>query len=185
VLSSRCRAILCAKLRQLANTPPVPQPIPPIQIQNNLVWNSDNAASVGANNPGAPGTHAVCDLFNNAQDGSSLYIYALMTFNLGTESIRVQQVQGHTPGTSQGPSYSVNAGGGQPPGILYIDQIAGSTQPNTDPYIFGTLSNQDEYIIPAGPIMILPPGYSMRLLNNAVQFGFQCWIYYLSQRYSR
>jgi hypothetical protein len=145
-------------------------------------WYFNHAASVGANNPGSPGTHAVVDLFNDAQDGSLLYIYELMTFNLGTESIRVQQFNGHTAGASSGPTYPVNPNVGKLPGFVYIDQIAGATQPNTDPYIFGTLSNQDEYINPHGPIMIVPPGYSCRLLNNAVQFGFQFWIYYVALR---
>ena len=156
-------------------------------VRNTPDWYFNNACSVGTNNPGAPGLHAVCDLFNNAQDGSNFYVYGLMTFNLGTASIRVQQIQGHAPGTGgpgagNGPAYAVNASGGQPPGLLYIDFIAGATQPITDPYIFSTLSNIDEYILPTGPLMIIPPGYSLRLLNNAVAFGFQCWIYYVTLR---
>jgi|SRR5579859_1019326 len=145
-------------------------------------WFFNLTASVGANNPGASGTHAVCDLFNDAQDGSLLYIYAIESFNQGTVSIRVQQVHGHTAGTSDGPSYPINPNVGQLPGHLYIDQIAGFTQPNTDPYIFSVGALADEFIQPGGPAMILPPGYSCRLYNNAVAFGFTCWFYYVVLR---
>lgn len=148
-------------------------------FRNTPDWFFNNAASVGANNPGAPGTNAVCDLFNNATDGSLLYIYAIESFNQGTESIRVQQFHGHTGGTSDGPAYSINPLVGTPFGHLYIDQIAGISNPVTDPYIFSVNALADEFVQPDGPAMIVPPGYSCRLYNNAVAFGFTCWFYYV------
>lgn len=151
-------------------------------FRNTPDWFFNLAASVGANNPGSAGTNAVCDLFNDASDGSLLYIYAIESFNLGTQSIRVQQFSGHVTGGTSGPSYAVNPNVGKLPGTLYIAQIAGISQPNTDPYIFSVNSTSDEYINPGGPVMIVPPGYSCRLYNNAVAFGFTCWFYYVVLR---
>lgn len=151
-------------------------------FRNTPDWFFNQAASVGANNPGAAGTNAVCDLYNDAPDGSLLYIYSIESFNQGTQSIRVQQFKGHTAGASQGRSYPINPNMAQPPGTLFIDQIAGLSQPTTDPYIFSVNSTSDEFVQPGGPAMILPPGFSCRLYNNAVAFGFTCWFYYVVLR---
>lgn len=145
-------------------------------------WFFNRAASVGANNPGQAGSFAVTDLYNNAQDGSLLYIYAIESFNQGTESIRVQQVHGHVAGAQDGPAYPINPNVGTLPGHLYIDQVSNFDKPITDPYIFSVNATADEFVQPGGPCMIVPPGYSCRLANNALAWGFTCWFYYVALR---
>jgi hypothetical protein len=78
MLSSRCRAILCAKLRQLANTPPSPAPVPPPPIQpppsRNIKQMAGAAFGTGAL---ALGDLGAIGLLNTSQRGEWFVIWDL------------------------------------------------------------------------------------------------------------
>jgi hypothetical protein len=147
--------------------------------RNSPDWLVESACSVGANNPGAVGLFACTDLFNESQSGQYLWVYAITLFNFGSGSIRVQGVQGNCGGVS-GPGYALVVGQAPAAGTLFINQVASNPRPNTDPYI--TSASQSpviDVIEPGGPIMVVPPGYSLRLVSNQTQFGFVGWLYYV------
>ncbi len=147
-------------------------------FRNTPDWFFNRAASVGANNPGQVGLFSVTDLFNDATDGSLLYVYEVYLQNSGAFSCRIQQVQGNCGGVT-GPGYPVNFAIGSLPGSLFIGQLASIARPNTDPYISSVNTPAIDFIKPPGPVAIVPPGYSLRVANNQPQFGFIVWFYYV------
>lgn len=153
--------------------------------RNSPDWLVENAASVGANNPGLPGLFCCTDLFNDSAAGQYLWVYKVVVGNSGTFSIRVQQVQGNCGGVS-GPSYPVVIGSPQLPGTLFINQIASHAAPNTDPYITDASSAAlVDLIDPPGPVCVISPGFSLRLVNNQTDFGFVAWFYYVVKNGTR
>ncbi len=85
MLSSRCRAILCAKLRALASAPPVPQPIPPSTIQPPPVPNARRlyGASFGIG-PASIGDLVGSGIVNRQASGDWLVIWDLQVFAAGS-----------------------------------------------------------------------------------------------------
>lgn len=140
-------------------------------------WALD-AYAVGANNPSATGKFAVTDLYNNGQAGQILHVWDLYIQNSGSESIRVQQVQGNVGGPNgpPWPIYFNNKGG---IGQIYYNQVASRTSPASDMYITSVNTPVIDRINPPGPVAIIPPGWSLRLINNQTDFGFIAWFYYL------
>jgi hypothetical protein len=142
-------------------------------------WLVENAHSVGANNPGAVGLFACTDLYNDSQGSDYLWVYKVTIGNSGTFSIRAQQVQGNCGGVS-GPGYCVVIGQAAQAGMLFVNQLASFNRPNTDPYLTDASSAAlVDYIDPPGPVCVIPPGFSLRLVNNQTQFGFVAWFYYV------
>ena len=146
--------------------------------RNSPDWLVENAASGGANNPGAAGLNAVTDLFNDTQSGNYLHVYEVYIQNSGAFSCRVQHVFGNCGGVT-GPCWPVVAGGAQLEGSLFINQLASIDRPNVDPYITSVNAPVVDIVKPGGPIAVLPPGFSLRVANNQTQFGFICWFYYV------
>jgi hypothetical protein len=124
-------------------------------------------------------TGASVDLFNNANDGSYLHVYRLWVHNDAEGMYAVQQLQGHGANLF-GAAFPVTIGDPTPPGQLYYDETNSGITPPTDDYPPDTpilnplmLGDESGFEFQAGlpgPLMVIPPGYSMRA-QSLVQQG--------------
>lgn len=147
--------------------------------RNSPDWLVEDVTSGGVNNPGAVGLFACTDLFNESEVGEYLWVYKISLVNSGTFSIRVTQVFGNCGGVS-GPGVPVVIGQPATAGTIFVNQLASHSIAQVEPYLTGANSSVVvEEISPPGPVAIIPPGYSLRLINNQTQFGFTCWFYWI------
>ena len=143
-------------------------------------WYASRAASAGCNNPSQPGSFACTDLFNDATDGSYLWVYWLYLQNSGTFSIRVYPFNGHTSGFQDGPGLPLNPAVASIPGHVWIGFEGSHAVPITNQYESSVNAPVIDYINPPGPLMIIPPGWSMRCINNQTDFGFVANFYWIA-----
>lgn len=178
MLSRGCRAILCAKLRALANAPPVPAPIPPTQIQPPPRANLRKMAGASsATGPLAIGALGAVGLLNDTQAAEWMIIW----------DVRITSVPNPIPshlivadlvigtGRNSGSLFSV---GNNRPLVSFVAAMPGSTwtlnSPNNEiakPFHSVTLipsGNTANYEWPhEWPVCAIAPGDSVVAYSDA------------------
>jgi len=152
----------------------------------------DRAATVGGVYVVAPPDGVVFDLFNNASDGSYLYVYELWVGNEAGEAYGVTRLKGHGANFLQN-AVPVFTDGPTLPGELYQDTIGplfvGIPAPpgfvHSDALIGDNVAGSVDIYSTVGPLCVLTPGYSLRVYAitgtgyiNPTQLG--CSFYFLA-----
>lgn len=114
------------------------------------------------------------DLYNNATDGSVLVVHQIFTNVDGDGIYSATQFQGHSANLMRN-GRTVVTGLGAPWGQLYYDLntnptivLPQNTPLSDDFFFYDNFGAGHEFYAP-GPLMVLTPGYSMRI-NNMVGF---------------
>lgn len=130
----------------------------------------DQAATVGGFFYPSSAVAAVLDLFNNAQDGSNLHVYKVWVGNDAAGLYGMTRLQGHGA-TFLSNAFPVVITAATLPGQLYQDEIAAQFSgsffpkdtPFSDAFIADNEAGSQDTWSAAGPICVIPPGFSMRV----------------------
>lgn len=129
----------------------------------------DRAATVGGYYRPSATRATTIDLYNNAQDGSTLHVYRVWVGNDASAEYGMTKLFGHGANFLQN-AVPVVTGNPTLPGQAYWDTIppqyvptfSPTDTPLSDAFIADNeAGSQDAWATP-GPICVLPPGYSMR-----------------------
>jgi hypothetical protein len=136
-------------------------------VRNTADWNIAQCASVGGAIQPSGNQGVVFDLFNNATDGSSLHVYEIFTFTGGDDIWTAYGVKGHSANFVANAS-AIVIGNPGPWGALYygLTPSRGSLPFDTvisAAYTFWDVSAIEQHTSAPGPLMVVPPGYSMRV----------------------
>jgi hypothetical protein len=122
------------------------------------------------------GSGGTIELYNNATDGSALHVYRIWSANDASGPYFITRQQGSMGGTPV-PSYPVVSQGAPQPGLIsYADSAAPYTFPpyaTAQPAFIATdneAGTTDEWGAD-GPICVLMPGDSLRVINNLAGVG--------------
>jgi hypothetical protein len=147
-------------------------------FRNSPDWFASRTASAGTNNPSQTGDFAITGLYNNATDGSCLWVWWVSIQNGGAFSIRLYMFNGHTSTFQDGPGQPLNPTSPIIPGHVYVGFESSHAVPVTNNYITSINQPVIDFINPPGPVCIIPPGWSLRLASNQTDFGFVANFYW-------
>lgn len=105
------------------------------------------------------GQDSVISLFNNASDGSSLYVYSIAILSGAGNLGFWYQLPG--PGTTLlGPCFPIKSSNPMPWGQIWVEHVPNATQvPETAPFI--PLGFAAQPPTAGGPMAIVDPGYRL------------------------
>lgn len=146
-------------------------------VRNTADWYIQQSACVGGYYNDRTHHGVIFDLYNNAQDGSSLHLYEMWLSSDGQDNSPVYPVSGHAA-TLLSNSFPIVIGHGGLPGQLYYDLIPAITIPlntaSAGAYIVADVSALWLPMQAPGPLQVIPPGYSLRFRvdwNDAIASG--------------
>jgi hypothetical protein len=136
-----------------------------VYVRQTPDWFIKRCATVGGFYDDTHQNSITFDLFNDATDGSNLHVYKIWINNGGNDGTIISGVQGHSP-TLMANSSSVVIGGPQLPGTMYYDLTAGvpyvSNVAKGGRFVYDDVSALWNEFSVEGPIIVIPPGYSLR-----------------------
>ncbi len=160
-----------------------------VYIRNTPDWRTDALAYGGTQYPdpgGAFQTFSTISLYNNDQTGRAFQVYFISAFWDGASIILADLFYG-TFGSFAASCSPISPSMANPPGQIFLrtDVVVGNA-PNPNPItptLYLGLGFASAGIGFSAPLVIVPQGYSLRLVNNirSAESGATFWYTYLPE----